>query len=430
MNYSSQYKIAANRENLKMKKVKTLILLLFAIFSCVHVYAQESRIEAGVRFRKSQSVIDENFADNAEQLQQILSLLDSLNQDPTITIRSVEFCGAVSPEGPTYINRRLSNARLEALESYVMSRLKLDIPDSLILHNDHYIPWDKLAQEVAKSDVEYKDEVLKIITRKNVEDVLDEQGYHIDGRLPLLHDIDDGKVWTDMYNRFFAPMRNAYMVMVTYTRYPEVTRGDVALEERLGFPCEELKAEYPAPDGPEPRHLYLKTNAIGWGLAVINLAAEIDLGRKWSFQLPIYYSGHNYFTSTIKFRTFTIQPEIRYWFSGNAKDKFFVGAHFGMSYYNFAVDGNYRIQDKDGDTPALGGGISLGYRMPISKNGRWKMEFSVGGGVYSLEYDKFHNTDKTSAGALSHTIDKKTWFGLDHAAVSFAYMFNLKRKHK
>ncbi|MBR3702749.1 MAG: hypothetical protein IKM12_04290, partial [Alistipes sp.] len=62
----------------------------------MHAYAQESRIEAGVRFRKSQSVIDENFADNAEQLQQILSLLDSLNQDPTITIRSVEFCGAVS----------------------------------------------------------------------------------------------------------------------------------------------------------------------------------------------------------------------------------------------------------------------------------------------------------------------------------------------
>ena len=412
------------------KHIVLFLSLLFAIFACVHAHAQEGRIEAGIRFRKSQSVIDESFANNAEQLKQIVSLLDSLSEDPAIIIRSVEFCGAVSPEGPTYINRRLSNARLEALESYVTSRSKFNVPDSLILHNDHYIPWDKLAEEIAASDVEYKDAVLEVITRKDVADVEDKQGYQIDGRLPLLQQIDGGKVWRDMYERFFAQMRNAYMVMVTYTRYPDVTRGDVTLEERMGFPHPELSVEYPAADGPEPRHLYLKSNAIGWGLAVINVAAEIDLGKKWSFQLPIYYSGHNYFTSTIKFRTFTIQPEIRYWFSGNAKDKFFVGAHFGMSYYNFAVDGNYRIQDKDGNTPALGGGLSLGYRLPISKNGRWKMEISVGGGVYSLEYDKFHNTDKTSAGALSHTVDKKTWFGLDHAAVSFAYMFNLKRKHK
>ena len=88
-----------------MKKVKSLILLLFAIFACVHAHAQEGRIEAGIRFRKSQSVIDESFANNAEQLKQIVSLLDSLGNDPAIIIRSVEFCGAVSPEGPTYINR-------------------------------------------------------------------------------------------------------------------------------------------------------------------------------------------------------------------------------------------------------------------------------------------------------------------------------------
>ena len=164
-------------------------------------------------------------------------------------------------------------------------------------------------------------------------------------------------------------------------------------------------------------------------MSVANVAVEVDFAKHWSAQLPIYYSGVNYFTQTLKFRTFCIQPEVRYWFSGNMNDKFFLGAHAGMAYYNYALDGQYRIQDKDGKRPALGGGLSIGYRLPISKNGRLKMEFTVGGGVYSLKYDKFYNTQSTSQGEKAETIDK-IWYGVDHAAISFSYMFNLKRKNK
>lgn len=409
-----------------MKKVNALILLFVAVFSCVHAYAQDGRIEAGIHFRQSRSVIEENFANNAESLNHIISTLDSISSDPNIIIRSVEFCGAVSPEGTVAINRRLSNARLKALENYVKAHAHRDIPDSIIVRNDNYISWDELAAFVESSDAEYKQEVLDIISR-DVAEAEDYLGNPIDGRIPLLKALDGGKVWSDLFARHFSVMRNAYMVMVIYTHHPAVVTEDVEMISKQSFPPHTIQTEYPT-SKPVMRHWYLKTNAIGWAMAVTNLAVEFDMGDKWSFQLPIYYSGYNYFTSTIKFRTFTIQPELRYWFKGNANDKFFIGAHFGMSYYNFAVDGDYRIQDKDGDTPALGGGLSIGYRMPIGKSGRWKMEFSLGGGIYSLEYDKFHNTDKTSQGALSHTINKKTWFGLDHAAVSFSYMFNLKQK--
>ena len=410
-------------------RYKTVILsLFFAIFSCACAYAQEHRTEAGIYFRQSQSVIDVDFQDNGTQLRQIVSLLDSIATNPDIAIRSIEFCGAASPEGSSSVNRYLSNARLHALEEYVKTHSAKAIPDSVISHNDHYIPWHSLAEAISVSDMEYKAEVLDIISR-DVADAEDYQGNPIDGRIPLLKELDGGKVWRMLLSEYFSSMRHAYMVMITYVHYPPVVTRTVALEQPQPFPPHHIATGYPEAEE-QMRHWYLKTNAIGWGLAVTNIAVEFDMGDKWSFQLPIYYSGYNYFTSTIKFRTFTIQPEVRYWFKDNAKDKFFVGAHLGMSYYNFAIDGNYRIQDKGGNTPALGGGVSVGYRMPISKSGRWKMEFSVGGGVYSLEYDKFHNTDKTSAGALSHTIDKKTWFGLDHAAVSFAYMFNLKRKQK
>ena len=186
----------------------------------------------------------------------------------------------------------------------------------------------------------------------------------------------------------------------------------------------------PAPALPQPegwtRHLYLKSNALGLGMAIANIAAEIDLAKHWSFTLPVYYSAWDYFKSTIKFRTFAVQPELRYWPSEN-NNGFFAGAHFGLAYYNFAFDDDYRYQDHNRETPAIGGGASIGYRLSISKNHRWKMEISIGAGVYPLHYDKFHNTPKTKDGLMTESI-KKTYWGIDQAAVSLAYTFDLKMK--
>jgi hypothetical protein len=153
---------------------------------------------------------------------------------------------------------------------------------------------------------------------------------------------------------------------------------------------------------------------------------EIDLLPHLSFTLPVYYSAWDYFKTTIKFRTLSTYPELRYWFNRN-NDRLFLGAHFGMAYYNYALDGDYRYQDHNRETPSLGGGLSVGYRLPLSRNQRWKMEFTVGGGVYTNHYDIFYNTPVTEDGLMRETVNE-TYYGLDQAAVSIAYMFNLKRK--
>lgn len=174
------------------------------------------------------------------------------------------------------------------------------------------------------------------------------------------------------------------------------------------------------------RKLHLKTNAIGLGMGIANTAVEFDIARHWSFTLPIYYSAWDYFSTTVKFRTLAFQPEFRYWLSKN-NDGFFTGAHFGYSYYNFAFDGKYRYQDHNRETPAIGGGMSVGYRMSVSKNNRWRVEFSVGAGGYPLHYDKFHNDKDTKDGLMIESV-KKTYWGIDQAAVSFLYTFDLRRK--
>lgn len=169
----------------------------------------------------------------------------------------------------------------------------------------------------------------------------------------------------------------------------------------------------------EERLWHLKSNLIGLGMLIVNIEGEVELSRHFSAALPIYYSGFNYFTSSVKFRTFSLFPEVRYRFSGH--DGWFVGAHLGLAFYNFATNGHLRTQDRDGNTPALGGGIAAGYRMPLGKGGRWRLECSAGAGVYRLRYDKFVNEHK---GRLVRT-DSRTYWGLDRVAVSLVYTFKL-----
>lgn len=172
--------------------------------------------------------------------------------------------------------------------------------------------------------------------------------------------------------------------------------------------------------------LHIKTNILGLGLAIANIAIEMDFAKHWSVQVPIYYSAWDYFVDGYKFRTAAIQPEVRWWPSRKSNDKFFIGAHAGFAHYNVATNGYYRYQDKDCKTPAIGGGLSIGYRLPLCKNRHWKMEFSVGAGVYPIEYDKFYHVP--NGGLLDS--EKETYIGLDHAAISVAYMFNLNKKRK
>lgn len=147
------------------------------------------------------------------------------------------------------------------------------------------------------------------------------------------------------------------------------------------------------------------------------------MAERWSIQLPVYYSGFNYFTYTRKFRTLAIVPEVRYWFSDN-NNGLYAGVHVGAAWYNVAFGGEKRYQDHNRHTPALGAGMNIGYRFHFTRNSRWLMELSLGVGVYELNYDIFRNKKN----GLIIGQEKRTFFGLDQAAVSVAYRFDLPRK--
>lgn len=177
----------------------------------------------------------------------------------------------------------------------------------------------------------------------------------------------------------------------------------------------------------EFRKLAIKTNVAGWAIGQINVAAEVDLIPHLSISLPLYYSGgYNYFKETLKFRGIVVQPELRYypWLKDYTNKGFYVGAHLGIGWYNFALNGDYRIQDHKGNRPAWGGGIGVGYALTFKKHPRWGMEFTLGAGVYDVKYDMFHNVEN---GAYYKEGVHKTWVGVDNAAITFTYDFDLKK---
>ena len=340
----------------------TFIVLLFCVG---FTYAQEKRSEICVDFRVNSTVIDSAYSDNAVRMREIIDFLEAIRRDSTINVVEVSFCGAASPEGSDQLNRRLAQGRLTALERLV--RKEVDIPDSLITHNDSYIPWDYLKSQIEDSELLHKDEVIAILEEEARLVDYHYPNLHIDNRIVKLKNLDNGKVWQQMNNLFFERMRNACAVFVTYKKeIPLVEEPVIVPDTAVAESHVEIVRDTTSvvdnivPEVEEWSHkLHIKTNAIGLGLGITNVAVEIDLAKHWSFTLPVYYSAWDYFKTTIKFRTAAIQPEFRYWLS-EENDGFFAGAHFGLAYYNLAFDGDYRYQDHNRETPAIGGGVLEG----------------------------------------------------------------------
>ncbi len=415
--------------------MKRLLLIIVFILSCAIATAQETTDTLKVYFRRGYSIYEPQFRENGVRMQQFIEKIKAHRNDSTANIIRVKYLATASPEGYYDNNLRLAQKRAAKISEALHSHL--NFADSIVSLDVPGEDYRGLEELVEKSSMPYRDEVLDILRNTPVR-VL-RNGVWVNECKRRLIALHNGEAWRYMYQHFFDELRRVFVyVVVTIEQVePEPIIEPIPVVEQPAEVVEPQPQPEPEPEPiveltPEPewrRQIYAKTNAIGWGLMVANAAGEIDVAPHWSVMLPVYYSGVNYFTSTVKFRTFAIQPEVRYWLFNckERNDGLFVGAHLGMAYYNYAVNGEYRIQDHNGNSPALGGGVSVGYRMPLTKkNSRWKVEFSLGAGVYALHYDKWYNEYN---GQRATTV-RRTWFGIDHAAVSFAYMFDWNKKNR
>ena len=434
------YKLFLNLRYHGMKLLKRIIflsLLLLGFFP--RVYAQDKRGSESVviYFQKEKAIYDEEYRDNGIRLEEFFEKVQGYQSASRLVEIRIESIGTSSPEGDPLFNEIISNERQESLKKHILSNV--DLPGHLFTQNHISQDWDLLASLIeADPNVTSKDRILDIV-RNGGED-----------RLERMQEVEYARPFWYIYHNIFPDMR-ACRITVYFKIADPVRSISPVRQNSIEVPyLNEIRWERPAvapvsyevheaDEAPEveektvsekitvrettSRKFTLKTNAIGWGLSAMNVAAEVDIADNWSVHIPFYYSGLNYFTETIKFRGAVLQPEIRYHIP--KVEGLYAGAHLGVGWFNYALGGTYRIQDAGGKRPTWGGGLGVGYKMHFRKNPRWGMEFAVGAGVYDARYDKFYNEHN---GPYVEKNVHKVFVGIDNASVSFTYSFDLKKK--
>lgn len=164
------------------------------------------------------------------------------------------------------------------------------------------------------------------------------------------------------------------------------------------------------------RYVAVKTNLAAWAGTIMNLAADVQVSEHFSVELPVLWCPW-YVSDKHAVKTFTIQPEVRYWLSKPGKGHFF-GVHAHVGWFNVKWN---RDRYQDTDRPLLGAGISYGYLLPFNEH--WAGEFTLGAGYANMRYDTYYNIDN---GARIDTRTKNYW-GITRVGLSVVYRFNLKK---
>ena len=167
---------------------------------------------------------------------------------------------------------------------------------------------------------------------------------------------------------------------------------------------------------PDGRYLAVKTNLAAWAGTLMNVAVDVQVSKHVSVELPLLWCPW-YVSDKHAVKTFTIQPEGRYWLSKPGEGHFF-GVHAHVGWFSVKWDKD-RYQDTG--RPLLGAGISYGYLLPFTEH--WAGEFTLGAGYANMKYDTYYNIDN---GARIDTRTKNYW-GITRVGISVVYRFNLKK---
>ena len=371
-----------------------------------------SNLQDSVRvyFAQGNAVLKPAYQHNKENLDAVVGKLQTFADDSLLEVRSIRIIASSSPEGSDAGNLKLAQKRAESIRKYIArnhsflgSQVTLDYKS---------VDWELFAKLVGEDEA-VPDRALVM------SDIVSHD-------LPALK--ARKKSWNYLMKNIFPGLRSTiiefgydliFPLEVPELEYPVIEMPDLILED---YPY--LSTYVPVPERMQPKHrndFYLKTNGLTWLLLEANLALEWELSHHLSISIPVYYTALNWFSPDTKFRVLGTQPELRWWFKADEFDGPFLGAHFTYGIYNVALPTwEYRYQDAN--SPAIGGGLNLGYKIRIRKPwDKFGIEFSVGAGYLDLKYETFINAEN---GRWVQEAVHKPYWGIDHAAVTFTYRFD------
>lgn len=172
--------------------------------------ARKARTEEGrafIDFPVDKITLYPEYRDNPRELYKIINTINLVKEDDNVTINGIEIHGYASPEATYKHNTYLAINRAETLKNYVCRLVELD--DTLF--SVAYTPedWDGLREYVVSSNLEHKEEILRLIDDAELDP--DVKEYRIKSTYP--------EEYRFMLSTYYPALRHSDYV-VSYTVRP------------------------------------------------------------------------------------------------------------------------------------------------------------------------------------------------------------------
>lgn len=396
------------------RKILPLILFMLAapLLHAEHTVIDSTRIY----YRQGYRYVDTSLRNNGNELRRLQIIIEEAVHSGTL--EKAVIWSYTSPDGTNKANTALAARRADSLESWILRNTVL--PGKLLEKNSGGIAWDLLREAVSKSEMQYKEEVLRILDNTPVW-VFDGNSRVVSSRKKELMDLKGGVPYRYMYEHLFPDLRSSIAILL-YIRVqepqaeeeiesaapeesepvaPEEDMTPVAPQENVKPVAPEEDVEPVAPEekatpeagddatsvapekGYEPLHrLALKTNII-YDLALMpSLEVEYMIDDRWSVNVEGEVAWWRKESKHKYYQIATLSPEIRYWFKTKKRwHGHYVGLFGGGSWYDLE---NGRRGYKGEFWKA---GLSYGYMFPIGRS--LSFEAGLGLGFLRTWYEEY-----------------------------------------
>ena len=399
--------------------------------------------QARIQFIDNKTSFDSTLANNRRELEQMRKSISDVQNDRRVRVTRYRLKGYASPEGSWKNNVRLAKGRMERMRLFMVDEWGVDpslietgyepedwqgMRDYVVSHRDAFRAADSILA-VIDSDMEPDPKLAKIAEehredykklRRECFPQLRRTEYHID------YD------WVDMVER---QGRTTYdtIVNLRLLKPERPLKADICsdyqptrlwLEPKTDqFP--DMAALFPkseiaeVPDSqliPRRELLSVKTNLLFYAAyipgydrwcPIPNVAVEyypkgghFTFGASFDMPWWQHYSKHKFF----QLRNY--QLETRYYLKAHDAHKAYKPhkphephepykphpSYSGLYLQAYANAGLFGIcfdADRGWVGEGFGGGLGLGYVMPVSKSGHWRLEFGLQAGFFRCKYDPY-----------------------------------------
>ena len=155
-------------------------------------------------------------------------------------------------------------------------------------------------------------------------------------------------------------------------------------------------------------HLSLRANLLRWATLTPDLGLEWRICPSWGIAVNGSWTSWSWSDKDRRYALWEVAPEVRYYMG--EKKAWYLGAMFKAGQFN------YKLSETGKQGDLMGGGITAGYQLQLSK--ALDLDFNLGLGYLNVDFEKYEVIDGVRVRRGNET---KDWYGPINAGVTLVW---------